>query len=244
MVRRSPRALGRCSAPGRATGVERTLQKGWYAMAAILIVEEDGVLARQMVRTLRQAGHLPTLASTAQAALREAGEQPDVIVLDLELLDVRGEELLARLESHPETAHIPVLAITWQREAALHQKEVGRVADVLRKPLSGVQLREAVDSIVATQAQPTAEALRRDRQQQGNLIRRLLIEGSDPLVLHIARRVCADRTGARSSNRAEAITWADIADWGRREGLLDVEQARLLRRVPLTIALRAQESTA
>jgi DNA-binding response OmpR family regulator len=53
-------------------------------MAAILIVEEDGVLARQMVRTLRQAGHLPTLASTAQAALREAGEQPDVIVLDLE----------------------------------------------------------------------------------------------------------------------------------------------------------------
>ena len=81
-----PRALGRCSAPGRATGVERTLQKEWYALAAILIVEEDGVLARQMVRTLRQAGHLPTLASTAQAALREAGEQPDVIVLDLELL--------------------------------------------------------------------------------------------------------------------------------------------------------------
>jgi CheY-like chemotaxis protein len=213
-------------------------------MAATLIVEEDGVLARQMVRTLRQAGHLPTLASTAQAALREAGERPDVIVLDLELLDVRGEELLARLESHPETAHIPVLAITWQREAALHQKEVGRVADVLRKPLSGVQLREAVDSIVATQGQPTAEALRRDRQQQGNLIRRLLVEGSDPLVLHIARRVCADRTGARCSNRAEALTWAEIADWGRREGLLDVEQARLIRRVPLTIALRAQESTA
>ena len=128
-------------------------------------------------------------------------------MLHLELLDVRGEELLARLESHPETAHIPVLAITWQREAALHQKEVGRVADVLRKPLSGVQLREAVDSIVATQGQPTAEALRRDRQQQGNLIRRLLVEGSDTLVLHIARRVCADWTGARCSNRAEALTW-------------------------------------
>ena len=38
-------------------------------MAAILIVEEDGVLARQMARTLRQAGHHPTLASAVDAAL-------------------------------------------------------------------------------------------------------------------------------------------------------------------------------
>jgi response regulator RpfG family c-di-GMP phosphodiesterase len=213
-------------------------------MATILIVEEDGVLAWQMMRTLLQAGHLPILASYSQSALREAGEHPDVIVLDLELLDMPGEELLACLHSRPETAHIPVLAITYQRESALHLREMGRVAEVLRKPLSGVLLRETVDNIVATQRRPTAEALRRERQQQGNLIRHLLVEGSDPLVLHIARRVSADRTGASNSTHAEALTWADIADCAKREGLLDAEQARLLRRLPLTIALSAEESTA
>ena len=41
-----------------------------------------------------------------------------------------------------------------------------------------------------------------------------------------------------------ALTWADIADWGRREGLLEVEQARLLRRIPLARALRAQAPAA
>jgi DNA-binding response OmpR family regulator len=201
-------------------------------MATILIVEEDGVLAWQMVRTLRQASYLPILASYSQAALREAREHPDVIVLDLELLDSPGEELLAHLHSHPETAHIPVLAITWQREAALHLREDGRVADVLRKPLSGVLLREAVDTILATQEQPDAEALRLDRQRQRELILRLIVEGPDPLVFHISRCPCADRTSARSSIHAEALTWADIAEWGKREGLLDAEQASLLRRGP------------
>jgi len=213
-------------------------------MAAILIVEEDEVLARQMARTLRATGHFPIHASDAHSALREAQDLPDVILLDLELSDLAGEELLARIQSQPDTVCTPVLAITWRKEAAAHLRETSGVADVLLKPVSGVHLREAVDSIVAAQGQPTAEALRRDRQQQGNLIRRLLIEGSDPLALHIARRICADRAGARNSNGAEALTWAEIAAWGRREGLVDVEQARLLRRMPLTIALRAQESPA
>jgi CheY-like chemotaxis protein len=213
-------------------------------MAAILIVEEDGVLARQMARILRQAGRHPTLASAVDAALREVGEQPDMILLDLELPELPATELLARLHSRPETAHIPVLAITWNREAALYLRGEGRLAEVLRKPVSGMHLREAVDRIVATHGQLTAEAKRLDRQRQGELIRHLLVKGSDPLALHIAQRICADRTGATGSEGAMASTWADIAAWGRREGLLDVEQARLLRRVPLTIALRAQEPAA
>ena len=53
-----------------------------------------------------------------------------------------------------------------------------------------------------------------------------------------------DRTYAPPTDRAMALTWADIADWGRREGLLEMEQAHLLRRVPLARALRAQAPAA
>jgi DNA-binding response OmpR family regulator len=213
-------------------------------MAAILIVEEDGVLARQMGRTLRASGHFPIHASDAHSALREAEDRPDVILLDLELSDLPGEELLAQLQSQPDTVSTPVLAITWKKEAAAHLREKGGVANVLRKPVSGVHLRQAVDDILATREQPDAEALCLDRERQGSLVRRLLVEGSDPLVLHIARRVCDDRTGARNSNRADAFTWAEIADWGRREGLLDAEQASLLRRGSVTTVPRAWEGTA
>ncbi len=168
-------------------------------MAAILIVEDDGVLARHMVRTLRQAGHAPILAPDAHSALREAGDRPDVIMRDLGLPDLPGEELLGRLQSQPGTAHIPVLIITGKREDAAHLRKKGRVADVLLKPVSGVQLREAVDTILAMQGQPDTEALRLDRQRQQELIMRLIVDGPDSLVFHISRRICADRTSAGSS---------------------------------------------
>lgn len=213
-------------------------------MAAILIAEDDGLVAGQMARTLRKAGHVPILAPDARSALDEAVDRPDVILLDLGLPDPPVKELLERLQSQPDTAHIPVLVITGKREAAAHLREEGRVAVVPLKPVSGVKLREAVDTILATQGQPDAEALRLDRQRQRELILRLIAEGPGPLVFHISRRLCAGRTSARSSIHAEALTWADIAEWGKREGLLDAEQASLLRRVPLSAAPRARECAA
>ncbi len=213
-------------------------------MASILIVEEDGVLARQMARTLRQAGHRPTLASAVDAALREVEEHPDVILLDLELPELPGADLLNRLHRRPETSRIPVLAITGRHEAAFRLREAGRVAVVLRKPVAGAHLREAVDRLVETHGPFSPDAQRWARQRQGELILLLLVKGSDRLVFQIAQRISADRAYAPPADRAMALTWADIADWGRREGLLEVEQARLLRRIPLTGTLRADEHAA
>ena len=133
-------------------------------MASILIVEEDGVLARQMARTLRQAGHRPTLVSTVDAALCEVEAQPDVILLDLEVSELPKAALLDRLPRRPETARIPVLAITGRYEAALRLREAGRVAAVLRKPVSGVHLREAVDRLVDR----TGRSTRRHSDGSGN----------------------------------------------------------------------------
>ena len=213
-------------------------------MASILNVEEDGVLARQMARTMRQAGHRPTLVSAVDAALREVEAQPDVILLDLEMPECPEAAVLDRLHRRPETARIPVLAITGRHEAALRLHEAGRVAAVLHKPVSGVHLREAVDRLVEPYGPLSPEAQRWERQRQGELILLLLVKGSAPLVFQIAQRICADRTYATPADRALALTWADIADWGRREGLLEVEQARLLRRVPLARALRVQAPAA
>jgi len=213
-------------------------------VAAILIVEDDGLVAGQMVRTLRQAGHLPILAPDARSALQEAGDLPDLILLDLGLPDLPGEELLEHLRRQPATAHIPVVVVTGKREAAAHLREKGCVAGVLLKPVSGVQLRQAVDTALVSWGEPDADALRLLRQRQQELILRLIVEGSDPLVLHVSRRLCADRTRARSPMHAEALTWDDIAEWGMREGLLDAEQANLLRRMPLAAPAKPGKGSA
>ncbi len=215
-------------------------------MAAILIVEDDGLVAGHMARTLRQAGHTPILAPDAQAALQEARRCPDIVLLDLGLPDLPGEELLGRLKSQPKTEHIPVLVITGKREAAAHLKgsAKGSVAEILLKPVSGAQLREAVNTVLAGQQKQPGDAPGLARQGQQDLIMHLILEGSDPLVFHISRRLCADCTSVRTTLHADALTWAEIAEWGMREGLLDPEQARLLRRIPLAEPHKARERSA
>ncbi len=215
-------------------------------MAAILIVEDDGLIAGHFARALRQAGHTPILAHDACSALQEALDRPDAILLDLGLPDLPGEELLRRLKSQPETAQIPVLVITGKTEAATHLRgsAKGSVADILLKPVSGAQLREVVEATLAGRREKNEDALRLARERQRDLILRLIVEGPDSLAFHVSRRLCADRTKTRSSWSAGALTWEEIAEWGMREGLLNAEQAGLLRRVSCTESPKARERSA
>lgn len=205
-------------------------------MATILIVEDDGLVARDMARILRGAGHSLILASDAGSALQEVGERPDLVLLDLGLPDAPGEDLLRYLKDRPETAGIPVLVVTGKTEAAAQLKATSHeiVSDILLKPVSGSQLCQAVDAALAGQHAFDPGALQPIRELQRDLIHRLIVEGPDSLVFHLCRRLSLDRMGGRGSMAGDALTWAEIAEWGRREGLLDVEQALLLRRLPRT----------
>ena len=224
------------------------------SLFVILLVEDnpaDVRLTREALLNgkVQHELHVAKDGVEAMAFLRNQGAfqkapRPDMILLDLEVPELPEAALLDRLPRRPATARIPVLAITGRYEAALRLREAGRVAAVLRKPVSGVNLREAVDRLMGPHGSLNSGAQRWERQRQGELILHLLVKGSDPLVFQIAQRICADRTYAPPADRAMALTWADIADWGRREGLLEVEQAHLLRRVPLARALRAQAPAA
>lgn len=152
-------------------------------MATILIVANDGLVAGRMVRTLRQAGHSLIVAPDARSALEDALDLPDVILLDLDLSDLPGVELLRRLKNQPETAQIPVLVLTEKPEttAQLRRGEHGGVASILLKPVSGAQLRQAVETALASQGEQDPDALRQARQGQQELIQRLILDGPDPL---------------------------------------------------------------
>jgi CheY-like chemotaxis protein len=200
-------------------------------MATVLIVEDDGLVAGRMVQMLRKADHTPVRAPDARSALREALDRPDVILLDLRLPDLPGQEILRRLGSQPETADIPVVVITGCQESAraLEGEGSGQVAHVLLKPVSEPQLCQAVDHVLSgRQAAPIA-AFRLVRHRQRELVRRLIVEGPDRLAFHVYRRLCADRSRAgAAAGGADVLTWEQIAEWARLEGLLDAEQVGLV----------------
>jgi len=80
--------------------------------ATILNVDDDDAGRYAINRTLRQAGFDVKEASNGKDALRFAEEQPDLILLDVNLPDINGFDVCRMIKNNPLTSHIPVLHIS------------------------------------------------------------------------------------------------------------------------------------
>jgi len=82
-------------------------------MARILIVEDNPTNMKLAVLVLSSAGHQVLQATTAQEGVSAAmRERPDVVLMDMQLPDMDGIEATRILKAAPETASIPVVAVT------------------------------------------------------------------------------------------------------------------------------------
>ncbi|HOW73316.1 MAG TPA: sigma-54 dependent transcriptional regulator [Phycisphaerae bacterium] len=105
-------------------------------MADILIVDDDANLRVALEMSLKQAGHHCRLANTgAQGWAELQQQQPDLALLDLQLPDTSGVELLARM--HEERMNLPVIIMTAFGTVtnAVSAMKQG-AADFIEKPLS------------------------------------------------------------------------------------------------------------
>jgi CheY-like chemotaxis protein len=200
-------------------------------MAQILIVENDVALVRALVHVLRNAGHVPIVARDGRSALHAVGAQPDLILFDLDLPDVRGELLLRRFRSQPETAGIPVVVLTDDEDATslVGRRGIEGVATVLRKPVRrATDVRAVVEAILAMRAAwgMAGAGLPADRAQ-AKLVFRLIFEGSTPLVFQLCRLLEIERAGGRPGRGMP--TWSDIARLAGQECLVDEQEAQVLR---------------
>jgi hypothetical protein len=156
-----------------------------------------------------------------------------MILLDLGLPDLSGEDLLRQLRQMPETAQAPVLIVSGRRERAdrLRKERPADVAGILLKPVGATQLCQAVRTALraATSDRPPQPAQAREAFHRRELIRHLIVDGPDRLAFHVYRRLSLDRMTAPPTGLVEALSWREIADWAVLEGLLTETQAELLR---------------
>jgi signal transduction histidine kinase/CheY-like chemotaxis protein len=84
------------------------------AEATILLVEDDPATRRMMSAIFERRPELRMVAAESGASVVEMARQetPDVILLDLHLPDLGGEEVLDQLKRDPETDGIPVIVIS------------------------------------------------------------------------------------------------------------------------------------
>ena len=79
----------------------------------ILYVEDNDDNVYMLKNRLSRAGFTVIIASNGnQGVAMAASEQPDLILMDLTLPDIDGEEVTRRIRADPATKRIPVIALT------------------------------------------------------------------------------------------------------------------------------------
>jgi two-component system cell cycle response regulator DivK len=82
-------------------------------MATVLVIEDNAANMTLALFLLQSAGHTVLCATDAEAGLTRARhEQPDLILMDIQLPGMDGLEATMRLKRDNATRAIPVIALT------------------------------------------------------------------------------------------------------------------------------------
>jgi CheY-like chemotaxis protein len=127
--------------------MERTPKTG----PLVLLVEDSRDTREMYVVALGMSGFRTAEAGTAAEARAAAHAlRPDVIVSDLTLPDGDGCDLCAELLRHPDTRHIPTIALTGRSgEQDMDRCATAGCARVLVKPCAPDDLADAIRLVLS-----------------------------------------------------------------------------------------------
>jgi len=113
---------------------------------AVLVVEDEPELRAALRRVLEGLGARVTEASTGADALAAAAhEPPDLVVLDLGLPDVQGDEVCRTLRADPATSHVPIVVVSARHSEDEKVRLLDAGADdYLTKPFGSAELAARV----------------------------------------------------------------------------------------------------
>lgn len=117
----------------------------------ILIVDDDPRSLKLFRDLLQASGYTVIQAADGQEAVALAqSRKPDLVLMDVRLPGMDGMEATRAIKRHPDTRHIPVVAVTGeamekQREAILQ----AGCDDYIAKPVEFATLLRTVDAYMS-----------------------------------------------------------------------------------------------
>jgi DNA-binding response OmpR family regulator len=112
------------------------------------VIEDDVLTQRLLAELIASRGLEPvsfSRLSSARRALRE--RPPQVMVVDDDLPDGKGAELVAELRADPQMRDVRVLFCTAAEPA--RRREMARLAPVIAKPFALREMERALAEVVA-----------------------------------------------------------------------------------------------
>lgn len=113
------------------------------ATKKILVVDDDLDVAEMLTAYFRVQGYEVAAVQRGEDALQVCqSSRPDIIIMDIRLPDVDGDEVARRLRGNRRTSDIPIIFLTGKRDRSelLHGLELG-ADDYVTKPFDVQELR-------------------------------------------------------------------------------------------------------
>lgn len=116
----------------------------------VLIVDDESDLSELLAYNLAKAGYDARVARDGLEGLRIIAEfNPDLVVLDLMMPGLTGQEVLTRLRADARTANLPVIVLTARKEEFDELDTLARGADdFVTKPYSIKVLEARIESVL------------------------------------------------------------------------------------------------
>ena len=125
-------------------------------MARVLIIEDHPANMKLATFLLKNAGHEVLTAVDAETGLTLArAEQPDLILMDIQLPGMDGLAATTILKKDPGTAAIPIIALTAMAMTGDREKTLDAGCDAyITKPLRYKDLYDAIVRLLSPTATP------------------------------------------------------------------------------------------
>jgi two-component system, NtrC family, response regulator AtoC len=122
--------------------------------ASLLIVEDEGVLAKNIKTYFERAGYRVRAVDTAEQGLREfASFKPDVVLLDYQLPGMHGIDMLAAIRRANPSSKVVILTGQGSVELAVRAMKLG-ADDFLTKPIGLEKLKLLVEKLLGSESAP------------------------------------------------------------------------------------------
>lgn len=126
----------------------------------VLVVDDSAVMRQMILRTLRMSGlplgelHEAGNGEQALARLREAWV--DLMLLDINMPVMNGEEVIDHLRADPETADLKIIVVSTERSDARVERLAAKGIAFVHKPFTPESLRDVILEITGISHEQSA----------------------------------------------------------------------------------------
>lgn len=115
----------------------------------VLVVDDEVAIAKLVSIIIAETGAIVETASNGAEALQKINKnKPDLLVVDLIMPVMTGEDLIQEIQGNPDTQDIKIILLTTRQSARGYRKDS---FPLISKPFEPSQVKELVKQVLDAQ---------------------------------------------------------------------------------------------